>query len=133
MRDRITTVAAFGEQWEIISDWRLADVAVSTIAAVDAAFADFGNRYKDLCYVVRVTGVHAANFQLDHTEDPAGVVVEDLNSGAATREVPCAAGKQATIRLMDIGELGWRLSAYSSEGGNPSTTVNRRILGRRRT
>lgn len=132
MRDRIASLPGMGQQWEIIKDWLLADVSVSTLAALDANFEDLGNKYKDLEFVFRVTGGHAAAFQIDHTEDKNGVYVEDLQSGAAILEVPCAAGKQATRRIMDIGELGWRVSAYSSEGGNPATTVNRRVLGRRR-
>ncbi len=133
MRDRISSTPTLGEQWVVIADWLLADVTVSTIAALDASFVDYGNKYGDLMFVFKVTGGHAAAFQIDHTEDVNAVYIEDLQSGSAIIEVPCAAGKQATRRIMDIGELGWRVSAYSSEGGNPSTTVNRRILGRRRT
>jgi hypothetical protein len=119
-------------KWEIIKDWFAQDVTVSTLAAMDASFQDLGNDFADLLFVFRTTGAHAATFQIDYTEDPLGIYVEDIGSRAAVPPVDCAAGKQASARLMDVAELGWRVSAFSSEPGNPATTVNRRILGRRR-
>jgi hypothetical protein len=132
MNDRHNTMTIYGQQWAIVADWLPADVSVTTLAALDASFSDLGNSYKDLLFVFRVSGAHAAQFVIDVTEDPSGAVVEDRASNQAIPEVPCSAGKQASWPIKDVSALGWRVSAYSSENGAPATTVNRRILGRRR-
>jgi hypothetical protein len=135
VNDRTRPSPSYIQGWEIIKEWLANPVSVSTIATIDPSFEDFGNLFKDLMFVFWVPGTHAATFQIDHTEDPAGVFVEDASSSSpgAIPPIDCPAGKQASRRFMDISELGWRVSAFSSENGNPFTTVNRRILGRRRT
>lgn len=114
--------------WEIAADWLAADATVSTQAAIDS-FADYGNTYRSLMFIFKVTGAKPATFVVDQSED--GTTLEDKSGGAGVEDTPCSAGMQRSVIVHEIPSLGWRVSAYSSDPGNPSTTVNRRVLGRR--
>lgn len=118
------------DNWGTVKDFDAEPVAVSTLAQIypeGGGWAEIGDEARDLQFVCDVPGDNPAAFLIETSE---GGTRPNHDEVPLLVEVP--AGRERLRRFDDIAELKWRVSAYSSDPGNPATAVNLKILRRKR-
>lgn len=125
------TLQGYGrDNWGTVKDFDAEPTAVSTLAQVypeGGGWADLGNEARDVTFVFDVAGDNPAAFLIETSE---GGTRPNHDEVPILVEVP--SGRERLRRFDDISELKWRVSAYSSDPGNPATTVNVKVLRRKR-